>query len=355
MPRIDPPLPKFQDTGDLIVGRSPDGKPEILPRGADGTRLGVTGGTLAYLPPQDGPTGPTGAQGPTGPSGGPTGPTGTLGVTGPLGPTGPQGAASTVTGPTGGAGPTGPAGGPTGPTGAAGTVTGPTGPTGPTGAQGAASTVTGPTGPGGPAGAQGERGPTGPIGPASFVTGPTGPQSISPTGPTGASGQGMLLLRTTDFSGASTVNVDGVFTSTYRDYFYVIHLDSVSLTSERLRMTMRKAGSDYVGALVDSGGYHLDTGGGGVNLNVDTNSAYFVIGHQWGAPGGIDFCARGYIFGPKTTRQTMVDWQTTSSDGVQVHVANGGGRLPDSVDYDGFRLHPSAGTITGQVKVYGIL
>lgn len=179
MTRLDPPLPKIQEPGDMIVGRAVDGRPEILPIGADGTRIGVTGGALGYIAPADGPTGPTGAQGVTGPSGGPTG---AVGPTGPSGPTGPQGVVGNtgVAGPTG-AGPTGPTGPSGGPTGPASTVTGPTGPIGPTGPVGAASTVTGPTGHAGVAGAQGEPGPTGPVGPASFVTGPTGP--LGPTGP----------------------------------------------------------------------------------------------------------------------------------------------------------------------------
>lgn len=166
MARIDPPLPKIQNPGDIIAGRAVDGRPEIVPAGTVGQRLAYAAdGSLDAVGIEDGPTGPTGPNGPTGPAGGPTGPAGP-GVTGP---TGPQ---STVTGPTG-------------PTGADSTVTGPIGPSGPTGTGGAASTVTGPTGPGGEAG-----GPTGPTGADSAVTGPTGPGStvIGPTGPQGIQG-----------------------------------------------------------------------------------------------------------------------------------------------------------------------
>lgn len=175
--RIDPPLPKIQEPGDIIVGRAGDGRPEILPMGPTGTFLsrGPDGG-LAYQ---------TGPVGPTGPSGGPTGPTGAAStVTGPEGPTGPTGAdgAAANTGATGPTGPTGPATpGPTGPPGADSTVTGPTGPGGEAGGP------TGPTGPQsdtpGPQGPQGQTGATGPTGAASTVTGPTGR-----TGPTGAAG-----------------------------------------------------------------------------------------------------------------------------------------------------------------------
>lgn len=187
--RIDPPLPRIQNPGDIIVGRAGDGRPEILPLGPTGTFLSRgPDGALAYQ---------TGPAGPTGPSGGPTGPTGLQGiqgVTGAGGPTGPTGVAGAAanTGATGATGPTGPATpGPTGPTGAASTAVGPTGPGGEAGGP------TGPTGPQsdtpGPQGPQGQTGPTGPVSTvASTVTGPTGARgstgSLGPTGPTGDTG-----------------------------------------------------------------------------------------------------------------------------------------------------------------------
>lgn len=182
MPRLDPPLPKIADPGDMIVGRAGDGRPEIMPMGPSNYRLAVGATGLEWKSPVDGPTGPTGATGPTGPASGPTGPTGRTG------PTGPTGAASTAVGPQG---PTGPSlAGPTGPQGPAGAtsgIVGPQGPTGPvsttpgpTGPTGATSTVTGPTGP------TGRTGPTGLQGAASSVVGPAGP--LGPTGPTGAKG-----------------------------------------------------------------------------------------------------------------------------------------------------------------------
>jgi hypothetical protein len=187
--RIDPPLPRIQEPGDIIVGRAGDGRPEILPLGPTGTFLSRgPNGALSY---QEGPVGPTG------PSGGPTGPTGAAStVTGPGGPTGPTGVAGAAanTGATGATGPTGPATpGPTGPTGAASTAIGPTGPGGeaggPTGPTGPQSDTPGPQGPVGQIGATG---PTGPVSTApSTVTGPTGPVSTQPStvaGPTGAKG-----------------------------------------------------------------------------------------------------------------------------------------------------------------------
>lgn len=352
MARIDPPLPKIQEPGDLIVGRAGDGKPEILPRGAEGTRVGVTGGSLGYIAPTDGPTGPTGAGGPTGPAGGPTGPTGPIGVTGPAGPTGAQGAASTVTGPTGIQGATGPSGGPTGPTGAAGTLTGPTGSVGPTGPQGAASTVTGPTGHIGPAGAQGEIGPTGPVGPASFVTGPTGPQAA--TGPTGAAGTAMVLLRTTDFSGQASVNIDGVFSTTYRDYLYIIHIDTIGAAG-RLRLTFRSGGSDYSGGASDVAGQAVDSAVGSVSVQTDADRNFIQVGPSWGNSGAIDMVVRGDIYNPMLLRDTVIDWQTAHSEGASVEVGQGGARIPDNIAFDGFRVHHSTGdTLTGQVKVYGL-
>lgn len=352
MTRIDPPLPKIQNPGDLIVGGMDDGKPTILPSGNEGKHLmSMADGTLEWMDFG-------GATGPTGPTGGPTGSTGGVGPTGPegpAGPTGPQGAASTVTGPGGAVGPTGPSGGPTGPTGSAGTTTGPTGPTGPTGRTGTASTVTGPTGPVGPVGAEGDRGPTGPIGPASFVTGPTGP--VAPTGPTGAAAAGMVLLRTVDFSAVQSVSVDGVFNTTYRDYMVLIHIDSVATTG-RLRMTLRSGGSDNITNNIDTAGQFLETSGGGLTGIVDTNSSYAQIGGGFSNVGAVDALLRLTVANPMKNRSTVIEWAGGHSDGLNIESASGASRAPDTVLYDGFRLHHSTGgigdTITGQVKVYGL-
>ena len=236
--RIDPPLPKISNPGEIVAGNA-EGRPEIVSPGSPGQRLAYgENGILVAANASDGPTGPSGPTGPGGEAGGPTGPTG-AGSTGPTGPTGSTGPQSTVTGPTGPQGSVGSAGaagvtGPTGPTGAQSTVTGPTGPsdgpTGPTGPQG----VTGPTGP------QGSPGPTGP-------TGSQGATGAGATGPTGAAASGAQPGSVTFIDGGSLpvwtnmpLAATPIFSNAFNSKTYV---DLSQATQFRLIVVVRTSGA----------------------------------------------------------------------------------------------------------------
>lgn len=352
MPRIDPPLPRIANPGDLTVGRSGDGRPEILPSGDAGDHLRVdTDGALIW-DPTVGPTGPTGARGVTGPAGGPTGAVGGVGATGgtgptgpsgPLGPTGVTGASSTV------AGPTGPAGGPTGPAGSS-IVPGPTGPSGPTGPT---STVTGPTGRQGPAGAEGDAGPTGPIGPASVVTGPTGTTGV--TGPTGVAPtttNGLVFIRSTDFAGVSQVIVDDVFSSTYDDYDIMVTVDDANVTAT-LFFGLRVAG-------VTSGGTNYDYSGlfnlcnastpGGTALQ---GGAAWYVGSL--VNGALDLMSHILIGSPARVRKTRYEVFSSfyNVPPVTSQMVTLGGMHRIVGAYDGFVLSAAGITMSGNVRVYG--
>jgi hypothetical protein len=167
--------------------------------------------------------GPTGATGPVGA----TGPSGTAGAAGATGATGPSGIDG-VTGPTG---PTGPAGA-TGPAG----TNGATGATGPAGTNGA----TGPTGPSGTAGAAGATGATGPTGAAGAAAAVSYSYSAT-AGQTTFSGtdlnsltlaytvgaeqvylNGVLLVRTTDYTATNGTSVVLALAATLSDTLVVV-------------------------------------------------------------------------------------------------------------------------------------
>lgn len=352
MPRVDPPLPKIANPGDLTVGRPGDGRPEILPSGAVGTHLRVNiDGSLTW-DPTAGPTGPTGSRGVTGPAGGPTGPVGGVGATGGAGPTGPSGPAG-PTGATGASstvvGPTGPAGGPTGPAGTS-IVPGPTGPSGPTGPT---STVTGPTGRQGPEGAKGNAGPTGPDGPASTVTGPTGNTGL--TGPTGVAPtitNGLVFIRSTDFTSVSGVAVDGVFTSTYDEYDIMVTVDDAN-GGATLYFQLSVAGVPSTGTNYDYSGVFNFSNTSAYGGHTQAAGSGWYIGST--ANGAIDLMSHIIIASPararKTRYESAVSLYSTPSTVTQMITAFGGHRLPNA--YDGFLITAAAVTMSGNVRVYG--
>src|SRR5688500_18336892 len=256
MPRIDPPLPKISNPGDIIAGRAGDGRPEIVPAGAEGEALVYAAdGSLETAPS---PTGPTG---PTGPSGGPTGASGDPGDTG-------------ATGAAGAAGATGPDG-PTGPTGAASTVIGPTGPgggdTGPTGPGGEAGGPTGPTGPQGNVGAPGSAGATGPAG--ASVTGPTGaaasdpqPGSVTFVAPTTEAVWTNMPSGTNFFLMLGKVAITGADLSGATEFRLIVHLGTVGATGAALQVRALSLGAVDLASVDNAGNVAIDSGGASVKF-----------------------------------------------------------------------------------------
>ena len=357
MPRIDPPLPKISDPGDLVVGRSGDGKPEILSAGAVSERLRVgIDGSLEW-DSDAGPTGPTGPVGATGPLGAPTGPTGAIGatgatgVTGPVGltgPSGPTGAASATTGPTG---PQGGTLGVTGPVGPTSTVPGPTGPVGPVGAN---STVTGPTGRIGPEGAKGDAGPIGIAGPAGpvGVTGPTGPLGV--TGPS-ASPAAYELIDSFDGPFASAgVNANNVFTGAYDTYMIIF--SCVPAGDADLWLRLRAGGVD------DGAANYVYVGMGQENGSVNPAGAGDGSALQWlisrKATLNSEMAGEILLFDPFApgVKTRMMSRCGAITAGNQINHAQYTGFHKQGQSYDGFSLLLNDGKLisTGDVRVYGM-
>jgi hypothetical protein len=273
-----------------------------------------------------GPQGVAGAQGPQG-------------VAGAQGPQGPSGAASTIAGPQGVAGAQGPQG-----------VAGAQGPQGAAGAQG----PQGVAGAQGPQGVPGNTGPQGPQGPASSVAGPTGPSG--PSGSAASSAMGYVTAVTA--SGASAIDLTSGFTSTYDQYMLVGQKISLSSSSAFVYVNF------YIdGSLITSANY-------------GTNAAY-LAGASWGGFGGAggnsqgvllssaillnsvthNFNFVGYVNQPSNTeiyKQFYWSGSLVASSNGTAYPYIGTVGLGNTGAFTGIRFYPSAGTISGTIRLYGI-
>ncbi len=167
-----------------------------------------------------------------------------------------------------------------------------------------------------------------------------------------AAASGLTLINSTTFSGATSVAIDSVFTSTYSNYFIQTNFTSVGSTNQTLGLRLRAGGTDY------SGGDYINQGmraypsavvyTGGVLTAFDLHtlsSANPAYGHhsvQLLAPNIANFTkinsmANGYTASPSFTYDTL-------------HMS---GLLATSTQYDGFKLFVASGNIAGTVKIYG--
>jgi len=153
---------------------------------------------------------------------------------------------------------------------------------------------------------------------------------------------------TVTFSGASSVSLNDVFSSTYDSYFITSTLTGSTTNAYcqlRLRVSGSDAsGSDYVWGFIatNSGGTSFTLAGSGATSSNITR------------PSTTDSIVSFTIGNPFLTKKTIWSGTTSYNDGATVTPAAAmGGAHSLTTSYTGFTLIAASGTITGTVSVYG--
>ena len=151
---------------------------------------------------------------------------------------------------------------------------------------------------------------------------------------------GMVLLNTTSFTGQATQSVNNVFSATYKNYRIMVNASQISALQMNLRL--RASGTDATGSNYKFQMNRLDSVGTN-NGTVSTTTSMAVTA---------DTIAQGVgvidVFNPFVAASTQFVLNTglnnISRMGLVEHQV--------STSYDGFTIF-TAGTMTGQVSVYG--
>lgn len=151
------------------------------------------------------------------------------------------------------------------------------------------------------------------------------------------------------FSTASTVSVNGCFTSSYENYIVVISF--THSTSANTSMRLRAAGTDDTSA-----NYDLQALSGSSST---ASAAQVLAATSWGMT-GINSTQENHTIefnSPQVATATLGELKgrayvnpLTSSVGVGYRML----QHRSATAYDGFTLTASAGTITGSIRVYGL-
>jgi hypothetical protein len=165
---------------------------------------------------------------------------------------------------------------------------------------------------------------------------------------------GLAYIAESAFSGSSGVNLDNCFTATYTNYRIVAHLDAS--TTAHITLRLRAASSDdsgtnYRWSLVRYTSGTLDSKNGAGTGTGDTS--WNVIWEDSGTP--INCFLVVDVFRPQLADETRYASQgglMRSATSLSIEF-NAGGQHTATTAYDGFTILPSAGTITGTVRVYG--
>ena len=176
-----------------------------------------------------------------------------------------------------------------------------------------------------------------------ILDGPVGLKRVVPSSVAVGSGSGSVdSLGTVTFSGASTVSLNGVFTSTYKNYFLV--LENITFTAgSTFGARLRLAGSDSSGA-----NYKYGVERRIIATNVaapfsNNGDTQFSLGDPNNSTFYADFI---------NPQDSKVTWYRFQQFGNYAGYA-GSGFFDLTTQFDGVTFFPSAGNITGTISVYG--
>jgi hypothetical protein len=161
---------------------------------------------------------------------------------------------------------------------------------------------------------------------------------------------GMVLLDSRSFTGASTVTVDNIFTSAYRNYKVVITNTSLA-TSGALSLQFRAGGTTTAGTAYSfatrgllSQASAADNNGNGV-ASIQCN---FIITSP--GVGSNDLT----IYSPQLATQTFVNSLGAGSQAAgQNYLFAMGGMTSVTTQFDGL-IFTYAGNATGVIRIYGL-
>jgi hypothetical protein len=168
---------------------------------------------------------------------------------------------------------------------------------------------------------------------------------------------GVSLISSTTFTAASVVNINNVFSSTYKDYQIRISGLTVSYIG-KVMFRLRVGGVDNTSSLYAQTNMYLGTTSS-VNLTTQTAGHIFSNRYLYGSPGyqmegGMSVAT---ITNPFETVQTS--WLGSSYDRQQTYSTNDlgvfGGNHNSATSYTGFTIYHETGQpITGRLSVYGL-
>lgn len=172
--------------------------------------------------------------------------------------------------------------------------------------------------------------------------------------PTDSVQPGMVLVATSSFTTASTVSVDGCFTSTYDNYRILLRYASSNATQSALYIRLRGAGSDNSAASYNS--QELLAYSTTVNGNAYNAATAWTGGMPVSNSTSLADTLAMDIYGPALAEYTNMH---THNYGYQSNVSQwvirtSGHQHQVATAFDGFSFYLAASyNITGTVRVYG--
>ena len=162
----------------------------------------------------------------------------------------------------------------------------------------------------------------------------------------------LTLITAQSFTTSSAVNVNNCFSATYQNYLVQIVISTTSTSSDaqiRLRASGTDATTDYRWAALFNHSAGPTASGAANNGTTGWND--YLLGYD--SSGNVTM--NSTFFRPFASTPTTMVSQTVSYplNAYAYNYARSGVHTPSN-SYDGFSIIPASGTITGNLRVYGL-
>lgn len=159
---------------------------------------------------------------------------------------------------------------------------------------------------------------------------------------------GLTLINETDFPTTSTLDITNVFSSNYKNYKVMFVPFSSVTTTVSIQLLN---GSTPATTLYYFGYTGLSSDSGAQNYGGSNTSSLWIMDSITGTQShmGVDIT----VMDPFNAIETKFLVQTSSQNGAAYFLRSGGGIQSTKTSYNGIRFIPGAGTINGNVKIYG--
>jgi len=175
---------------------------------------------------------------------------------------------------------------------------------------------------------------------------------IQPTSAVIATGSGSAnAMGVITFTGATAVSLNGVFSSSYKNYKLVVTTNSVS-TATNINIRLRASGTDYTATNYNNMRTTTNSAGATASF-ASASGAQIALGVASNATntGSGDFI----ISNPAHSVRKTVNGIFSGYSGSNYAAFYGGSTVADTGIYDGITYYPSSGNITGTIQVFGIV
>jgi hypothetical protein len=174
-----------------------------------------------------------------------------------------------------------------------------------------------------------------------------GLRMVVPTSVAVGSGSGSVdAIGNVTFSGASSISLNGCFSSAY-DTYVINHSTTLSAgTVVPINFRMRVAGADLTSGVYKFAAIYMINSSSTINGDAGTAATSMVVSNGFSTNREFTSININNPFNAQVTNMTA------NGFGAEYLLLKNG-YVNNTTSYDGFTLYPSSGTFTGTIRVYG--